>query len=153
MVMLDSFIRHFVKKMTRLRLKKSKRGLIEEVEGAHGEFGLVKSNPIPVAWGPSGEYGYLSRLRCPCSEPFFFHRVGSCGPGPDGHVVDLFELICRQHVHRYRLYLDMYHSVLSTKAPEGLQLSSPEGVGTTSYIGDLARMTFEQMEDLVTRQK
>jgi hypothetical protein len=127
--------------------QRTEEGLIDEVAGAQGEFGFEKTNPIPVA-DPKGEDEYLSRLRCPCGEPFFFHRAGNGGPGPDGHIVDIFELICRKKAHRYTLFLDMYHVTPSTKPPGGLSLSTPEGVGMTKWIENFDNMTYEDMKRL-----
>lgn len=66
-----------------------------ELPGASGRFGHDRTNPIPVR-APAGERAYLCRLRCACGEPFVFHRPGSVGPGPDGHTLDVYELLCRQ---------------------------------------------------------
>ena len=118
------------------------------IKGVHRKFGFSKRHPIPVNW-PEGEYEYLSRLRCPCGEPFFFQRVGSCGFAPDGHVVDRFELMCRKKEHRYFLYLDMYHSGMPSTSPKGLSLSTPAGVGTTVGVENFEKMTFEEMEERV----
>jgi hypothetical protein len=95
--------------------------LCDTVPNARGEFGYVKSNPIPVFF-PMGETDYLSRLRCSCGMPFDYRRVGSFGPGPDGHVVDGFELTCGTGNHEIVLYMDMYHSGPSSLVPKGLAM-------------------------------
>lgn len=129
-------------------MKGGKENLIREVGGAKGEFGFAKSNPIPVRF-PWGEKEYLSRLRCPCGEPFYFQRIGSCGISPDNHMVDCFDLMCRKKEHRYFLYLDMYHSGMPSTSPKGLSLSTPAGVGTTVGVENFEKMTFEEMEERV----
>lgn len=126
-------------------------GLIDEVDGARGKFGFDKTNPIPVN-GSFGEWEYLSRLRCPCNEPFLFHRAGMAGFAPDGHIIDAFELKCRKLVHRYTLYLDLYHPKSSTKCPRSLLLAMPAGVGSTNQVHNFNEMTFQDMQNLL-RQK
>ena len=90
------------------------------IANSHGEFGYDKSNPIPVRL-PDGEAEYLQSLRCECGEKFGFSRIGSFGPGPDGHVVDGFDLVCESGNHRIKLFLDMYHAGPSTFVPKGLK--------------------------------
>jgi len=94
--------------------------LCDTVPNAHGEFGYEKSNPIPVH-NPNGEMAYLRILRCQCGEAFDFSRVGSCGPSPDGHLVDEFELVCKTGTHKITLYMDMYHLGPSSLVPKGLK--------------------------------
>lgn len=130
--------------------RRTEDGLIDEIENAEGEFGINKNNPIPVN-SPRGEYEYLARLRCPCGNPFFFHRAGSVGECLDGHIVDMFELICRERKHRYTLFLDMYHIEPSSKVPSGLSLSTLEGVGSTLRIENFSNMTFEEVKRLRER--
>jgi len=94
--------------------------LCDTISNAHGEFGYEKSNPIPVR-NPDGEAKYLRNLRCgKCGEAFDFSRVGSFGPGPDGHTVDGFDLICKAG-HQFTLYMDMYHLGPSTLIPRNLK--------------------------------
>ena len=95
-------------------------GTIDELPNAEGEFGRVKTNPIPVN-ASYGEVSYLSRLRIKeTGQPVTFHRRGSCGTN---HVckncVDLYEVISLDGSFRDELYFDMYHDGPSTKAPEG----------------------------------
>jgi hypothetical protein len=100
---------------------------IDTVENSHGRFGYSKSNPIPVARS-NGETVYLSALRCSCNQPFTFHRVGSVGSGPDGHIIDEYDLICKTGKHKVVLYMDMYHSGQSDLIPEGLTKAEPEDI-------------------------
>ena len=71
----------------------------DTIESALGRFGYDMTNPIPVR-GAVGELEYLAHLHCECGRPFLFHRMGSCGEGPDGDVVDLYELLCGTGKHR-----------------------------------------------------
>ncbi len=81
---------------------------VDTIPHAQGPFGYSKSNPIPVD-DQLGQLEYLACLRCQCKEPFDFHRVGNVGIGPDGHMVDKYELACKKSKHGHVLYLDMYH--------------------------------------------
>lgn len=101
----------------------------DTVVGAYGKFGYARTSPIPV-YGPAGECEYLARLRCGCGEPFVFHRLGGAGSGPDGHLLDKYELVCRNREHRIALYLDRYHAGSSLRVPDGLARSIPRGVGS-----------------------
>jgi len=60
-------------------------------------------------------------LRCKCGKPFDFERMGSYGPGPDGHVVDGFEPVCKTGKHQITLYMDMHHLGPSSLVPKELR--------------------------------
>lgn len=106
---------------------------VQTVPQAHGPFGYSATNPIPVQTN-TGEADYLRMLQCACGTAFLFHRVGNAGPGPDGHVVDVFELVCRNRVHHVTLYFDMYHRGASTLLPDGLQRGATVGTGVTGQV-------------------
>lgn len=108
---------------------------IDTIPNASGRFGHDLSNPIPVCL-QQGELEYLACLRCGCGEPFMFYRSGSCGDGPDGHVVDRYELVCRLSVHEATLYLDMYHKGPSSRVPDGMTKGPAEGIGLPYHIND-----------------
>jgi hypothetical protein len=100
----------------------------DQVEGAYGRVGYELSNPIPV----DGNW-YCRRLRCPNGHPFWYHRLGSVGRGPDSHIVDRVHLLCFGRESEVILYFDMYHEEFTSLAPEGLTLEyEPAGKGTTS---------------------
>jgi len=104
-----------------------KQGLWKISEGcdqspkAEGEFGRTPSNPIPVN-GLFGSYAYLNRLRGKTDVGFMFHRVKSQKSKTTGNNVDLYELVSLDGEHWDRLYLDMYYTYRSKKAPSGLYL-------------------------------
>lgn len=77
--------------------------------------------------------------------------MGSGGIAPDFHLVDLFDLIFRKRIHRFSVYMDMYHSGMPSEAPVGLSLSTPEGIGVTVGVENFERMTFEEMKSLIER--
>jgi tetratricopeptide (TPR) repeat protein len=90
-------------------------------------WGYVREKPIRLGGpaglgGPASERLYLSHLRDSNYLALTARRVGSVGAGPDGHVVDLYELTGADG-RRYRLYFDMYHpeiNPLDLKAPAGM---------------------------------
>jgi len=105
----------------------------DTVTGAEGMFGYDKTNPIPVCL-QDGQLEYLARLQCKCGCPFYFHRTGSFGTGPDGHIIDGYELVCRSKKHHITLYMDMYHEGASSLLPEGLSRGKEKGSGLPFYV-------------------
>jgi len=88
-----------------------------------GRFGYELSNPISADGGT-----YCSKLYCPQGHPYWFHRLGSFGKRPDGHIIDKIELICFAGESHIFLFFDMYHD-LSTQLPDGLSFGSNRGIG------------------------
>lgn len=101
-------------------------GQPSQIEGAHGEFGYEPTNPIPV----DGNW-YCRRLRCPAGHPYWFHRLGNIGRGPDGHIVDQIEAQCFGGESRIHLFFDMYHTAPCSMVPDGLSMGSEAGRGST----------------------
>lgn len=99
----------------------------DQVEGATGEFGYEGTNPIPA----DGSW-YCRRLRCPAGHPYWYHRLGSVGAGPDEHMVDRVELKCFGGESHLELYFDMYHVGPSSRIPKGLSIGTEAGLGSTS---------------------
>jgi len=90
------------------------------IPGAEGRFGYDKTNPVPV-YMDTGQKEYISKLLCPCGVSFDFERAGNVGKGADGHIIDEYELECRNKKHKIILYMDMYHQGESSLTPEGLR--------------------------------
>ncbi len=104
----------------------------DRVPGAQGRFGYERSNPIPA----DGNW-YCRRLRCPSGHPYWYQRFGSCGHGPDGHIVDHLHLLCFGRESEITLYFDMYHRGNSSSVPDGLSWEdAPAGRGTTRGLVD-----------------
>ena len=101
----------------------------DQVDGASGEFGYDRSNPIPG----DGDW-YCRRLRCPDGHPYWYHRLGSVGPGPDRHIVDHIELQCFAGESRIQLFFDMYHLGPSSMVPTHLSIGPQAGLGSTSGL-------------------
>ena len=90
-------------------------------------YGYTKGNPIKVGGpkgssGPASERLYLRHLRDAHFKPFTFRRQGSVGAGPDGHILDMYELVSSDG-NKHLLYIDMYHPDVHpfhVKAPHGM---------------------------------
>lgn len=101
-------------------------GAVDEIPGAIGPFGRSPGNPIPVN-GPKGEVTYLSRLLTNSGGKIFFHRMGSISQekidGTSGtNNLDVYELLSDDGNFWDILYLDMYHTRKTRKAPSGYKL-------------------------------
>ena len=94
------------------------------VPGAQGLFGHDKRNPIP-----GDAYAYCRRLRCPDGHPYNVLLRANVGAGPDGHIVDRFQLACVGGEHHLELYFDMYHPGQSSCVPEGVHVIADDSVG------------------------
>jgi tetratricopeptide (TPR) repeat protein len=120
-------------------LKKIQKSPINE------NFGFTKSDPI-LTNDIKGELGYLSSLRCPCKEPFMFHRLGALVKESNHQqAIDCYELKCRNNIHHYFLYLDLYNKENSKNLPKGLTFNTPEGIGYNFFLPDFDSLSFEQM--------
>lgn len=66
------------------------------------------ANPVKAA-GPSGQWDFLSRLKCPGGISPSFERYGSFGRAADQHTLDGYDVICAEDgVHAF-VFMDMYH--------------------------------------------
>ena len=90
-------------------------------------YGYSKDNAVKVGGpkgfsGPASERLYLRHLRDAQFRPFRFRRRGSFGSGPDGHVLDGYELTDYDG-KTVLIYIDMYHADIHpfrVKAPKGM---------------------------------
>ena len=74
------------------------------------------TNPV-LCHMPSGEREYLERLRCSNGDAPAYERIGSFGDGPDGHVIDGYDVVCDGN--RATVFMDMYHEAHQETAPVG----------------------------------
>jgi len=89
------------------------------------------ANPMKVGdtegrSGADSERFCLGHLRDKEFHPISFRRAGNTGPGPDGHIIDRYEIKTRDG-KTFDLYIDMYHSeenISRTEAPKGLYFGS-----------------------------
>ena len=90
-------------------------------------FGYTRENPIKMGGadlseGIAGSKYYLRSLRDKNNKPFTVSRIGSVGPGEDGHIIDLYQLIDSEGT-KYKLYFDVYHPEIhpkEAKTPKGM---------------------------------
>ena len=90
-------------------------------------FGYTKENPIKMGGadlseGIAGSKYYLRSLRDKHNKPFAVSRISNVGPGEDGHIVDLYQLIDSEGTS-YKLYVDVYHPEIhpkEAKTPQGM---------------------------------
>lgn len=93
----------------------------DEIPQGFGEFGLEKTNPIPVYGVPENEV-YLSNLRQTNGERIRWRRVGSfkieniCSP------IDEYEIFSLNGDTISFLYISPYHMRTSRKAPHGFKI-------------------------------
>jgi len=97
-----------------------KSGLsVDELPNGQGEFGLVKTNPIPTNTA-FGSDAYLEKLRTPDGKSIKFSRIGSFSVDlfPGTHV-DGYNIESASGEKLPTLWLCMYHKRNSNKAPKG----------------------------------
>lgn len=128
-----------------LRQLMQQGGAVDENPGASGEFGRSLNNPIPVN-GPSGELIYLSRLLTDYGEKVYFHRLGS------KNSVDVYELVSQSGDFWDILYVDMYHSRKTTKAPAGYKFQNQTVLlrGINDYYPDFPNQFFPILSNYIS---
>ena len=102
-------------------------GVNPKLSSTDPEYGYSKKKPIKVGTkdefgGPSAERAYLNTLRDEAGKPVTFERLGSFGAGPDGNVLDGYE-VQTSTGRKLMLYIDMYHPKSDPEkqlAPKGL---------------------------------
>lgn len=88
-----------------------------------GEFGLDKSNPIPIYGIPSNEI-YLNKLRTMKGERIRFRRFGSSEHVNIIKLIDEYEIFNNAGDTIAKLYLSPYHWKTSDKAPKGFKIAN-----------------------------
>lgn len=74
-------------------------------------------NPVRVSQ-PSGERGYLNRLRCSDGNPPAYERLGSTGDSPYGNIMDIYAVRCEGSAPAdSQVFMDMYHKGFSEPRP------------------------------------
>lgn len=86
-----------------------------------GEFGLEKTNPIPVYGIPSNEE-YLRSLRTNNDEVLSYRRTGSIEVENINNRVDEYELFNQQGDTIAFIYISPYHWKTSTRVPVGFYI-------------------------------
>jgi len=106
---------------------KAPAGVDPKLTSTDADYGYSQKKPIKVGAkdefaGPSAERAYLSTLRDEAGKPVTFERLGSFAAGPDGNVLDGYQ-IQTSTGRKVTLYIDMYHPKSDPKkqlAPKGL---------------------------------
>jgi hypothetical protein len=102
-------------------------GVDAKQTSADPEYGYSKEKPVKVGakdefGGPAAERAYLQTLRDEAGKSVKFERLGSVGVGPDGNVLDLYE-VTTSTGKTLKIHIDMYHPKNDPKkqpAPAGL---------------------------------
>jgi hypothetical protein len=96
---------------------------VDELPNGQGEFGLVKTNPIPTNTA-FGSDAYLKKLRTPDGKPIKFSRIGSFSVDLfPGTSIDGYSIESASGEKLPTLWLCMYHKRNSNKAPKGFRLA------------------------------
>lgn len=88
------------------------------IPGGFGEYGLCKSNPIPVKGIPASEI-YLKELSLENGEKIQWHRIGSTGSDNINGPIDMYAIKTLSGEDVCVLYISPYQSTISQKAPKG----------------------------------
>jgi hypothetical protein len=84
----------------------------------------TRSSPV-LCGEASGERAYLARLRCRDRSTPDVSRLGTTNTGPDGHVLDVFQLSCPRGLTTTVL-LDRFHlGYVETRPVEGFTIVAP----------------------------
>lgn len=86
------------------------------IPGGYGDYGLAKTNPIPVK-GILANEAYLSKLRTFKGEELNWERLGSTRASNIEHPIDIYSMTTRNGVKMGNIYISSYQNHTSTKAP------------------------------------
>lgn len=106
----------FSTKATGQQEQKEKQDQEQKVSGDLGSQG----NPVRCS-GPPGERAYLNRLRCSDGKAPKYHRIGSFGKGPYGHILDGYNVKCEEK-DPVTVFMDMYHDHVEKEPVPGFTI-------------------------------
>lgn len=89
-----------------------------EIPNGYGEFGLTKTNPVPVK-GILANEAYLSQLRTLKGDELRWNRLGSTRAPNIDSPIDIYRITTKNGIDMGRIYISPYQSHTSTKAPKG----------------------------------
>lgn len=92
-----------------------------EISQGFGDYGLKKTNPIPVFGVPENE-NYLSKLRLLNGEKIRWRRIGSLFADNIEKPIDEYEIFNLKGDTLSLLYISPYHWKTSQKAPSGFKI-------------------------------
>lgn len=90
----------------------------DQIPEGIGEFGLEKTNPVPVFGIPENKV-YLSYLRTKNGEILRYRRTGSLEVDNISKPVDEYEIFDKNGDTIAFIYISPYHKRTSQKAPKG----------------------------------
>lgn len=91
------------------------------IPGAFGEYGLCKTNPIPVKGIVANEI-YLRQLELESGECIKWHRIGSTISDNINGCIDMYHISSVSNVDICVLYISPYQSTISRTAPKGFRI-------------------------------
>ncbi|QIF03444.1 hypothetical protein [Roseimicrobium sp. ORNL1] len=106
---------------------KAPAGVDPSQTSTDADYGHSKEKPVKVGdkdplKGPRAERDYLDTLRDDDGKPVRYSRIGSFGAGPDGHIIDGYNVETSTG-KKFVIYIDMYHpesDPVKQPAPTGL---------------------------------
>jgi hypothetical protein len=96
---------------------------VDELPDAHGEFGLVKTNPVPIN-GFTEVYTYLSRLQTAEGREIKYERLGGVTAANVANTIDKFAIYHTNGNLITHIFLSGYHRKTSNKVPRGFKFKS-----------------------------
>jgi hypothetical protein len=93
----------------------------DEIPNGIGEFGLDKSNPIPVYGVPEGK-AYLARLTFENGDSLSYSRIGSSRAANIHGIIDAYSIRNQDNEEKAIIYICPYHLKTSSKSPEGFRI-------------------------------
>ena len=94
----------------------------DELPNGSGEFGLVRTNPIPCKT-IFGSESYLGRLRSPDGAKVKYERSGSTTSFVSPNPIDVYEVTHPNGEKLAVLFFSPYQKRISNKAPRGFMLA------------------------------
>lgn len=95
----------------------------DQLDGAHGEFGLVASNPVPCR-GIADYHAYFRALRTADGRAVHYVRIGSVNNAVSASPIDVYEVSDGNGTSLAKLFLSAYARRTSRKAPTGFVLDA-----------------------------
>lgn len=89
-----------------------------EIPNGYGEFGLTKTNPVPVK-GILANEAYLSQLRTLKGDELRWNRLGSTHAPNIDSPIDIYRITTKDGIDMGHIYISSYQNHTSTKAPKG----------------------------------
>jgi hypothetical protein len=94
---------------------------LDEIPQGIGNFGLDKTNPVPVYGVPENEI-YLSKLRLSNGDRIRWRRIKSLEIASINKPIDEYEIFNMNGDTITLLYISPYHLKTSSKAPAGFKI-------------------------------